>query len=94
MSSTAYTILGVHSDSTDEEIKNAYRILIKSTHPDNYCGHDVPRHIVGIFQQVHSAYGLLMDPKRRAALDERLESAKPRGQPKQSGLGFHVDVLG
>lgn len=36
-----YSILGVSSDATDEEVKNAYRALARKYHPDNY-GDDNP----------------------------------------------------
>ena len=32
-----YSILGVKRDATDEEIKNAYRSLVRKYHPDNYA---------------------------------------------------------
>ena len=32
-----YTILGVKRDASDEEIKNAYRALVRKYHPDNYA---------------------------------------------------------
>ena len=32
-----YSILGVKRDATDEEIKNAYRALVRKYHPDNYA---------------------------------------------------------
>ena len=32
-----YSILGVKRDASDEEIKNAYRALVRKYHPDNYA---------------------------------------------------------
>ena len=32
-----YTILGVKRDATDDEIKSAYRALVRKYHPDNYA---------------------------------------------------------
>ncbi len=52
-----YSILGVTSDATDEEIKNAYRALARKYHPDNY-GDDNPLKELANekMQEVNSAY--------------------------------------
>ncbi|MBP3307945.1 MAG: DnaJ domain-containing protein [Clostridia bacterium] len=38
MNKDPYSILGVSRNASDDEIKNAYRQLVKKYHPDNYDG--------------------------------------------------------
>ena len=36
-----YSILGVKYDATDDEIKEAYRALVRKYHPDKYANTDL-----------------------------------------------------
>ena len=57
-----YKILGVNRNSTDKEIKTAYRKLASQHHPDK--GGDTTR-----FQEIQTAYDTLSDPSRRQQYD-------------------------
>ena len=53
-----YNILGISKSATDEEIKNAYRKLAKTHHPDK--GGDKSK-----FQEIQTAYETLSDTNKR-----------------------------
>ncbi len=58
-----YSILGVTPDSTDAEIKSAYRRLARKFHPDvNPNGSE-------IFKDILQAYETLSDPKKKLQYD-------------------------
>lgn len=57
-----YTTLGINSNASPEEIKQAYRKLAKKFHPD--LGGDKAQ-----FQKISEAYETLGDPQKRAAYD-------------------------
>jgi len=59
-----YIILGVRSDATMNQIREAYRRLAKELHPD-YYGQDS-----GPFIDLQEAYAVLSDPARRRAYDD------------------------
>lgn len=71
---TYYDILMVKNTATDEEIKIAYRNLIKAFHPDYYAG---PKEF-GEQQTrlIIQAYTVLRDPEKRKKYDEWLQKKK------------------
>mgnify|MGYP001167681738 CR=1 FL=1 len=56
--SNSYVILGVSEDASDEEVKSAYRKVVKKYHPDKLTdvGGDVKKMAKAKFQSVQDAY--------------------------------------
>ncbi|MCQ2307572.1 MAG: TerB family tellurite resistance protein [Bacteroidales bacterium] len=54
----SYTILGIDSSATDDEVKKAYREMAKKNHPDKvaYLGDDVRKAAEQKFQEINEAY--------------------------------------
>ncbi len=65
-----YLILGVERDSTQDQIKAAYRQQAKDLHPDYYGQDSVP------FKNLQEAYAVLSDPERRRSYD-RVSAPRP-----------------
>ena len=59
----AYKALGVTKDSTDQEIKRAYRKLISQYHPDKLMGQGVPEDMIAVAteqaKEIQLAYDLI-----------------------------------
>ncbi len=67
MSKDYYEILGVPRDASQEEIKRAYRRLVKKYHPDMYPGDKAEAERK--FKEITEAYEVLSDPQKRAQYD-------------------------
>ncbi len=62
--STPYEVLGVSPDATDDELRRAYRLLLRQTHPD--VGGSATK-----FHAVQLAWERIGSPENRAAYDRR-----------------------
>ena len=62
LSASAYEVLGVAPDATDDDLRRAYRLRLRQTHPDT--GGDAAR-----FVQVQRAWELVGTESARAAYD-------------------------
>jgi len=71
-----YESLGVSKNATQDEIKKAYRKLVREVHPDKNTG-DEER-----FKEVQGAYDVLSDPEKRKQYDR---GGSTNGRP---GGGF------
>ena len=61
-----YEVLGVTKQSTDAEIKKAYRKLAKKYHPDINKEADAEAK----FKEINEAYEVLSDPQKKATYDQ------------------------
>lgn len=75
-----YEVLGVRRESSQAEIRNAYRNLAKSLHPDH------PGGSAEKFSRIQEANAVLSDPDRRREHDEALDLAHAADQ--LAGLKF------
>jgi len=85
MAKSLYDSLGVKNDASPDELKKAYRKLVRQYHPDKNPGDDVAE---ARFKEVQSAYDVLSDPEKRKQYDRYGER---NGRPGQgAGPGFDV----
>jgi len=60
-----YEVLGISAQATEQEVKAAYRTLVRRFHPDTNTDPDAKE----IFQRTQEAYEVLRDPEQRKAYD-------------------------
>lgn len=70
-----YLILGITSDASLDDIKDAYRRLAKRYHPDRYGENHTP------FIAIQEAYSVLSDPIKRQTHDIEVLHQKKAGPP-------------
>src|SRR6185436_13253678 len=80
---TLYDSLGVKKDASQDEIKKAYRKLVREHHPDKNPGDAAAE---AKFKEVQAAYDVLSDPEKRKQYDR---FGAQNGRPGQgAGPGF------
>ena len=84
-----YSILGVKRDATDEEVKNAYRALVRKYHPDNYADDNPLKELATEkMQEVNEAYDEIQR-LRQGGGSSRSDSGYNHGG---SGYGPYVAI--
>src|ERR671938_1642864 len=81
MPKTLYDSLGVQKNASQDEIKKAYRKLVRQYHPDRNPGDAAAE---ARFKEVQAAYDVLSDPEKRKQYD-RFGSANGRPGPGGGG---------
>lgn len=96
MAKNHYETLGVSKNATQDEIKKAYRTLVKKYHPDLHPG---DKDVAEKFKEINQANEILSDEKKRKQYDFELEhpgmSGGFGGQAGDfSGFGGFEDIFG
>lgn len=84
-----HTVLGVAKNASDEQIREAFRSLAKQHHPDKNPG-DVAAE--ARFKEISSAYDILKDPQKRAALNRKPFSRQAPGGSTEWNFAAGVDI--
>jgi DnaJ domain/RTX calcium-binding nonapeptide repeat (4 copies) len=72
MAPSPYDVLGVSSDVTDDELREAYRTAARKLHPDRHQG---DKRAEEAMRHVNEAWSLVGSPERRRAYDGRHDHA-------------------
>jgi molecular chaperone DnaJ len=85
-----YDALGVSKTASQDEIKKAYRKLVRQYHPDKNPGDNEAEER---FKEVQAAYDVLSDPEKRKQYDA-FGSADGRGFPGGARVDFDFGDIG
>src|ERR671937_2642183 len=80
-----YSTLGVTKNSTEKEIKQAYRKLARKFHPDVNPGDKAAE---SRFKEINEAYEVLGDPEKRKKYDELGANWRMYEQAQRAGQGY------
>jgi DnaJ-class molecular chaperone len=74
---TLYETLEIPKTAKPEQIKRAYRVLVKRFHPDLFpSGSNAQFEAEVRIRQVNAAYGVLANPEKRSAYDAKLRKQR------------------
>lgn len=87
-----YAILSVSRNATSDQIREKFRELARSRHPDRHQGEARERAELE-FQEITEAFNILSNPERRRQHDLELARPEPGGEGDAQRLGrFHMEA--
>ncbi|MEH6625650.1 MAG: molecular chaperone DnaJ [Motiliproteus sp.] len=86
-----YEVLGVSKDSSDRDIKKAYRRMAMKHHPDRNPDDKASEEN---FKEVNEAYEILSDAQKKAAYDQYGHAGVNQNQGGGQGAGGFGDIFG
>ena len=88
-----YKILGVSPNATDDEVKQAYRALVRKYHPDKYANTDLAEMANEKMKEINAAYEDIQR-MRREATSSNASSASSDSSYSSSSSSYHGGYSG
>lgn len=88
MAKDPYEVLGISPRATDEEVKKAYREMVKKYHPDRYVNNPLAELAQEKFREVQGAYDTIMQ-ERSSGIPHQTQGQNqygPYGYGQQGGF--------
>lgn len=82
-----YSILGLEKNATSEEIKKAYKVLVKKYHPDINKEPGAEE----VFKQIQKAYDVLGDEQKKEEYDQMGHNQYSENQRRGNGYQTYAD---
>ena len=82
-----YAVLGVSSSASEEEIKRAYRDLVKKYHPDNYANNPLADLAEAKMKEVNEAYDAIMKARTQGGYQSAGGNGYGGGRTSSQGGG-------
>lgn len=83
-----YSIMGLSTSATEEEIKKSYKELAKKLHPDRNNGIETEQ-----FKEITEAYDILSDKKKKAEYDKEIIGFNSSFEVNFENYEFTKDVF-
>ena len=81
-----YSVLGISPDASEEEIKSAYRNLVKQYHPDT---NPQEEHAEEKMNQINAAYTMLRGGESSFFLDDDWLHEQAEDYPRRESILYH-----
>ena len=92
-----YAVLGLSPSASDEEVKRAYRALVKKYHPDNYVNNPLADLAEAKMKEINEAYDAIVKGRTQGGYQQQAQSNGNRygtgGQAGQNPAFLQVRQL-
>lgn len=92
-----YAVLGLSPSASDEEVKRAYRALVKKYHPDNYVNNPLADLAEAKMKEINEAYDAIVKGRTQGGYQQQAQSNGNRygtgGQTGQNPAFLQVRQL-